>query len=138
MLAAGDPYRPAAAEQLRTLGQQIDVPVFFEENVKPPELAKHAFEKARNGGFTVVIMDTAGRSQLDSALMSELQAIARITPPTETLSSAVLVAKPLPVPMVPVTMSLRAMVPPHTLALQEPPPFIVKVVMPVTSPILLP
>ena len=85
MLVAGDPYRPAAAEQLRTLGQQVDVPVFFEANVKPPELAKHAFEKARNGGFTVVILDTAGRSQLDDTLMVELQAIVRNVVPSETL-----------------------------------------------------
>ena len=85
MLVAGDPYRPAAAEQLRTLGQQVDVPVFFEANVKPPELAKHAFEKARNGGFTVVILDTAGRSQLDDTLMVELQAIVRNVIPSETL-----------------------------------------------------
>ena len=85
MLVAGDPYRPAAAEQLRTLGQQVDVPVFFETNVKPPELAKHAFEKARNGGFTVVILDTAGRSQLDDTLMVELQAIVRNVVPSETL-----------------------------------------------------
>jgi signal recognition particle subunit SRP54 len=85
MLVAGDPYRPAAAEQLRTLGQQLDVPVFFEANVKPPELAKHAFEKARNGGYSVVIMDTAGRSQLDDTLMGELQVIVRNVAPTETL-----------------------------------------------------
>jgi signal recognition particle subunit SRP54 len=85
MLVAGDPYRPAAVEQLRILGQQLDVPVFFEANIKPPELAKHAFEKARNGGYTVVIMDTAGRSQLDDTLMSELQAIVRDVTPTETL-----------------------------------------------------
>jgi signal recognition particle subunit SRP54 len=85
MLVAGDPYRPAAVEQLRTLGAQLDVPVFFEADVKPPELVKHAFEKARNGGFSVVIMDTAGRSQLDETLMSELQAIIQKVPPTETL-----------------------------------------------------
>jgi len=85
MLVAGDPYRPAAAEQLQTLGQQVDVPVFFEANVKPPDLAKHAFEKARNGGYTVMIMDTAGRSQLDDTLMSELQAIVRNIAPSETL-----------------------------------------------------
>jgi len=85
MLVAGDPYRPAAAEQLRTLGQQVDVPVFFESNVKPPELAKHAFEKARNGGYSVVIIDTAGRSQLDDTLMIELQAIVRNVVPSETL-----------------------------------------------------
>jgi signal recognition particle subunit SRP54 len=85
MLVAGDPYRPAAAEQLRTLGKQLDVPVFFEAEVKPPDLAKHAFEKARNGGYSVLIVDTAGRSQLDEALMSELQAIVSKVPPTETL-----------------------------------------------------
>ncbi len=85
MLVAGDPYRPAAAEQLRILGGQVDVPVFFEANVKPPELAKHAFEKARNGGYSVVILDTAGRSQLDETLMVELQAIGRNVSPTETL-----------------------------------------------------
>ncbi len=85
LLVAGDPYRPAAVEQLRTLGAQLDVPVFFETDVKPPELAKHAFEKARNGGFSVVIMDTAGRSQLDETLMSELQSIVQKVPPTETL-----------------------------------------------------
>jgi signal recognition particle subunit SRP54 len=85
MLAAGDPYRPAAAEQLRTLGEQLDVPVFFEAGVKPPELAKHAFEKARNGGFSVLIIDTAGRSQLDETLMEELQAIVHMVAPTETL-----------------------------------------------------
>jgi len=85
MLVAGDPYRPAAAEQLRILGKQLDVPVFFEADVKPPDLAKHAFEKARNGGYSVVILDTAGRSQLDETLMSELQAIVLKVPPTETL-----------------------------------------------------
>jgi len=70
---------------LRTLGQQVDVPVFFEANVKPPELAKHALEKARNGGYSVVIMDTAGRSQLDDTLMVELQSIVRNVAPSETL-----------------------------------------------------
>ena len=85
MLVAGDPYRPAAAEQLQSLGQQVDVPVFFEANIKPPELAKHAYEKARNGGFSVLIMDTAGRSQLDDTLMVELQAIVRNVNPSETL-----------------------------------------------------
>ena len=85
MLVAGDPYRPAAAEQLRTLGRQLDVPVFFEAGVKPPELAKHAFQKGKNGGYTVVIVDTAGRSQLDETLMGELQAIVRSVPPAEIL-----------------------------------------------------
>jgi signal recognition particle subunit SRP54 len=85
MLVAGDPYRPAAAEQLRTLGQQLDVPVFFEADIKPPDLARHAYDKARNGGYTVVIIDTAGRSQLDETLMYELQAIIKYVTPSETL-----------------------------------------------------
>jgi signal recognition particle subunit SRP54 len=63
----------------------VDVPVFIETGVKPPDLARHAFEKARNGGYTVVIIDTAGRSQLDDTLMGELQAIVQKVPPTETL-----------------------------------------------------
>ena len=84
-LVAGDPYRPAAAQQLQTLGNQLDVPVFFEAGLQPPELARRAYEKAKNGGSTVVIVDTAGRSQLDESLMSELQAIVQHAPPTETL-----------------------------------------------------
>jgi signal recognition particle subunit SRP54 len=85
MLVAGDPYRPAAMEQLQILGQQTDVPVFRETGVSPPEVALHAFQKARLGGFSVIIVDTAGRSQLDEPLMVELQAIVRTVPPTETL-----------------------------------------------------
>jgi signal recognition particle subunit SRP54 len=84
-LVAGDPYRPAAADQLKTLGQQLDVPVYFESGITPPELVRSAFAKARNGGFTIVIVDTAGRSQLDDNLMGELRAIVRNVPPAETL-----------------------------------------------------
>lgn len=85
LLAAGDPYRPAAVEQLQTLGRQVDVPVYFEAETSPPELVQRALQKARNGGYTVVIVDTAGRSQLDEAMMGELQAIVRAAPPAETL-----------------------------------------------------
>ncbi len=85
MLVAGDPYRPAAVKQLQTLGNQIDVPVFYEENVPPPKLAAKAYQQARKGGTSVVILDTAGRSQLDSALMDELGAIAKNVNITETL-----------------------------------------------------
>ena len=73
MLVAGDPYRPAAVQQLQQLGERIDVPVESDLNLKPPELAKRAFEKAEKGGFGVVIVDTAGRSQLDAELMNELK-----------------------------------------------------------------
>jgi signal recognition particle subunit SRP54 len=85
MLVAGDPYRPAAVIQLQTLGEKVGVPVYFETDVRPPELAKHAFEKARNGGFSIVILDTAGRSQLDETMMSELRGITEKVTPTEIL-----------------------------------------------------
>ncbi|HEY5156915.1 MAG TPA: signal recognition particle protein [Anaerolineales bacterium] len=84
-LVAGDPYRPAAVEQLQTLGGQLDTTVYFETGIKPAEMVKRAFQKARNGGFTVIIIDTAGRSQLDETLMDELQAITRNVPPAEVL-----------------------------------------------------
>lgn len=76
LLVAGDPYRPAAVKQLQTLGERIDVPVFAQDGVKPPQLAKMAFTSAQKGGYSLVIIDTAGRSQLDDALMDELKAIA--------------------------------------------------------------
>jgi len=85
LLVAADPYRPAAVQQLQTLGGQIDVPVFFKENVPPPKLAQEAYQTARKGGTSVVILDTAGRSQLDAALMDELGAIVKNVDVTETL-----------------------------------------------------
>ena len=85
MLVACDPYRPAAVRQLETLGERLNVPVYYEEGVKPPQLAERAFDKAQKGGFTLVILDTAGRSQLDQALMDELQAIQHRVTPAETL-----------------------------------------------------
>jgi signal recognition particle subunit SRP54 len=75
LMVAADPYRPAAIKQLQTLGDRIDVPVFTEDGKKPPEVSSHAYDYARKGGFTVVIIDTAGRSQLDQDLMDELRAI---------------------------------------------------------------
>jgi len=77
LLVAGDPYRPAAVKQLQTLGEKIGVEVAADAALKPPELAARAFDKAQKGGYTVVLIDTAGRSQLDQPLMEELQAIAR-------------------------------------------------------------
>jgi signal recognition particle subunit SRP54 len=85
MLVAGDPYRPAAVTQLQQLGERIDVPVEADLNLKPPELAKRAFERAEKGGFGVMIIDTAGRSQLDTQLMDELKAIVAKVPPAEIL-----------------------------------------------------
>ena len=85
MLVAADPYRPAAVKQLQTLGERIGVPVFSEPGVKPPELAAHAFDQAKKGGYTVVLLDTAGRSQLDEQLMEELRSITRKVTPVDTL-----------------------------------------------------
>jgi signal recognition particle subunit SRP54 len=85
MLVACDPYRPAAVRQLETLGERLNLPVYFEANVPPPDVAAHAVDKAQKGGFTVLILDTAGRSQLDSALMDELSAIKSKVKPGETL-----------------------------------------------------
>ncbi len=84
-LVAADQYRPAAIEQLQVLGRQIDVPVYSEPGKEPPEVVQHALEKARNGGYGVLIIDTAGRSQLDEPMMAELKAIAGEVNPTETL-----------------------------------------------------
>jgi signal recognition particle subunit SRP54 len=85
MLVAADPYRPAAVHQLETLGRQLNVEVFSEPNVLPPDLAKRAQEKGQNGGFSVVILDTAGRSQMDDELMDEIHAIDQCVEPAEIL-----------------------------------------------------
>jgi len=85
MLVAADPYRPAAIKQLQTLGDQLSLPVYSEPGVLPPELASRALDKAQKGGFTVLILDTAGRSQLDDDLMHELTAISKRVNPAETL-----------------------------------------------------
>ncbi|MHC1770229.1 MAG: signal recognition particle protein [Flexilinea sp.] len=85
LLVAADPYRPAAVKQLQTLGQRIDVEVFYKEGIKPPELSKQALDYAQKGGFSVMLIDTAGRSQLDQALMDELQAIQKNVHPNEVL-----------------------------------------------------
>jgi len=85
MLVAADPYRPAAVKQLETLGEKLGVPVYSEAGVKPPDLAVHAMDKAQRGGNTALILDTAGRSQLDNELMDELTAIDKKVHPIETL-----------------------------------------------------
>ncbi|MCA1954256.1 MAG: signal recognition particle protein [Anaerolinea sp.] len=85
LLVAADPYRPAAIKQLQTMGDRVGVPVFTEEGVRPPELVAHAYDQAQKGGVSVMIIDTAGRSQLDQALMDELRAIAQRVTVVETL-----------------------------------------------------
>ncbi len=85
MLVAGDPYRPAAVQQLQQLGERLDVPVESAVGIKPPDLAARALDKAQKGGFSTMIVDTAGRSQLDAELMDELKAIRAKVNPVETL-----------------------------------------------------
>lgn len=85
MLVAADPYRPAAINQLQTLGERLNVPVFSDPEIPPPELASRARQKAENGGFSALVLDTAGRSQLDADLMDELRAITQRVQPVETL-----------------------------------------------------
>ncbi len=85
MMVAADPYRPAAVQQLETLGEQLNVPVYSEPGVKPPDLSLHARDKAHNGGYSALILDTAGRSQLDEELMREIRAIDQRVDPVEVL-----------------------------------------------------
>ena len=84
MLVAADPYRPAAVQQLQTLGQAIDVPVYTGD-AQPPELCAQATRAGERQGKTVVIFDTAGRLQIDEDLMQELAAIRDRTHPVEVL-----------------------------------------------------
>jgi signal recognition particle subunit SRP54 len=75
MLVAADIYRPAAVKQLQTLGEKLDIPVYSQENAKPLQIVRSAYEAAKKGAYSVIILDTAGRSQLDDALMDELVGI---------------------------------------------------------------
>lgn len=84
-MVAADPYRPAAREQLAVLGEELDIPVYSDSQQEPPDLCATAVVKAGNGGASVVILDTAGRSQLDAPMMDELRAIKERIQPTETL-----------------------------------------------------
>lgn len=86
MLAAADLQRPAAIDQLITLGKQIDVPVYYSREAKSPAMvSEEALRKARQEGRDIVILDTAGRLQIDASLMAELKDIKAKTPPAETL-----------------------------------------------------
>ncbi|MFW5804924.1 MAG: signal recognition particle protein [Bacteroidales bacterium] len=86
LLVAGDVYRPAAIEQLQTLGEQIDVPVYTEkENNQPVKIAKHAIRHAKENGLDTVIIDTAGRLAIDEKMMHEVASIKEAVNPSETL-----------------------------------------------------
>ncbi|MBR4686791.1 MAG: signal recognition particle protein, partial [Bacteroidales bacterium] len=86
LLAACDTFRPAAIEQLKVLGEGIQVPVYTEEGEKDPiKIAKAAIAKAKAEGYSVVIVDTAGRLAVDQQLMDEISALHTAIQPTETL-----------------------------------------------------
>jgi len=86
MLIACDVYRPAAIEQLKVLGQQIEVEVYSEDDNKDPvKIAKHAIASAKDRGFNVVIIDTAGRLAIDEEMMNEIAAVKKAVNPHETL-----------------------------------------------------
>ena len=86
LLVACDVYRPAAIEQLKVLGQQINVPVYSDETTKDPvKIASDAIKYAKANSFDVVIVDTAGRLAVDEEMMREIAAIKAAIQPTETL-----------------------------------------------------
>ncbi|MCO6466536.1 MAG: signal recognition particle protein [Bradyrhizobiaceae bacterium] len=85
LLVACDIYRPAAIDQLRTLGQSMSLPVFSKEDAKPQEIAKDAMEYARKYGRDVVIVDTAGRLTIDEEMMAEVADLKAILKPHEIL-----------------------------------------------------
>ncbi len=84
-LVAADLHRPAAVEQLQQLGALIDVPVYYAPGRVAPALAAEAMEAAGRAGASVVVLDTAGRSQLDGPMMGELQAVTEAVRPVEKL-----------------------------------------------------
>jgi signal recognition particle subunit SRP54 len=86
LLVAADVYRPAAIEQLKILGAQIDVPVYSEEgSVDPVHIALNALKEAKTKARDVVIIDTAGRLAIDEQMMNEIVAIKKALQPQETL-----------------------------------------------------
>jgi signal recognition particle subunit SRP54 len=86
LLVAGDVYRPAAINQLQVLGEQIGIPVFTKEGSKDPvQIAKDAIKEAKQKGFDLVIIDTAGRLAVDAEMMNEISAIKNAVKPHEIL-----------------------------------------------------
>ena len=85
LLVACDVYRPAAITQLKTLGKEIDVEVFSQEGTNGQEIVQNSINFAKENGFNVLILDTAGRLQIDTEMMAELLLIDRIFKPNEKL-----------------------------------------------------
>ncbi len=86
LMVAADTRRPAAIEQLKVLGKQLDIPVYADNpSVSPPQICADALKAARTGANSVVLLDTAGRLQIDEELMTELSQIKTRTNPQEVL-----------------------------------------------------
>lgn len=85
LLVACDLVRPAAVEQLFSLGERIDIPVYKEDTKDAVRVAQNAVTYARKNGFDTVIVDTAGRLQIDEAMMQEIAAVKKAVNPVETL-----------------------------------------------------
>ncbi len=85
LLVACDVYRPAAIDQLRQLGKQLNIEVYEEGKNNPVEIANNAISYAKNNGFDYVLIDTAGRLHIDEELMNELDSIKKEINPDEIL-----------------------------------------------------
>jgi signal recognition particle subunit SRP54 len=86
LLVAADPYRPAAADQLETLGMQVDVPVYRAlPDTKVLDIGRGAVAEARKTGRDTVVLDTAGRTSIDQPLLEEIRGLAKALEPAETL-----------------------------------------------------
>ncbi len=86
MLVAGDVYRPAAINQLQTLGEQVNTPVYTQQGVTDPvKIALDAVKEAKERGYNTVIVDTAGRLAVDEEMMNEIAALKQQLNPQETL-----------------------------------------------------
>ncbi len=86
ILVAGDIYRPAAIEQLKIIGTQVEVPVYTEDgNMNPIQIAKNSVREAKRKGYDVVIIDTAGRLAVDEEMMNEISSIKTAVNPHEIL-----------------------------------------------------
>lgn len=86
LMVAADTRRPAAIEQLKVLGRELDIPVYSEDpSVPPPVICENAIKVAKSGAHNIVILDTSGRLQIDEELMEELKQIKARTNPKEVL-----------------------------------------------------
>lgn len=85
LLVACDIYRPAAIDQLKTVGKELNIPVFSEDNKKVTEIVTDALEYAKTNGNDYVIIDTAGRLHIDDTLMDELKDVETLAHPDEEI-----------------------------------------------------